>query len=318
MESWRQIQKNNFRDWETLADFLKLDPKASFFSHPHFPLNLPRRLADKIQKNHFDDPILKQFLPSQKESASDLGFSPDPVQDKNFQKTARLLQKYPGRVLLMPTSACVMHCRFCFRQNYPYSESPTDFSKELEIIAGDPSIHEVILSGGDPLSLGDKKLTLLIENLSAVPHVKILRFHTRFPIGIPERITQTFLETLENSRLQTFFLLHINHPKELDADVFASLKKIQKRGVPVLTQTVLLKGINDNLETLKTLFLNLIEEGIIPYYLHQLDPVQGAAHFDVPIQEGLDLIAMLRKNLPGYAIPTYVKEIPHKKSKTPI
>jgi len=318
LELWRQIQRDNFRHWQTLAEFLELDLDKPFFSHPHFPLNLPRRLAEKIQKGTLDDPILTQFFPHQKENISASGFLSDPVEDTAFRITYRLLKKYAGRVLLMPTSTCAMHCRYCFRQNYPYHKSPGDFSKELDAIANDLSIHEVILSGGDPLSLSDRKLKALIEGLSAISHIKLLRFHTRFPIGIPERITDSFLETLENTRLQTFFLLHTNHPRELDDDVLAAMKKIQKQGVPVLTQTVLARGVNNDFETLKELCLKLAEHGIVPYYLHQLDKVQGAAHFEVSTQAGLKLIQKLREALPGYAVPNYVQEIPSQKSKTPI
>lgn len=318
MENWRQIQKNNFKNWKSLAEFLKLDLDKPFFSHPHFPLNLPRRLAEKIEKGTLNDPILLQFFPHQKENVAAPGFMTDPVEDTSFQKTPRLLKKYNGRVLLIVTSACAMHCRFCFRQNYPYNDPPLDFSDELEAIRNDPSIHEVILSGGDPLSLSDQKLNALIEQLATIPHLKLLRFHTRFPIGIPERITSSFLHILENTRLQTFFLLHTNHPRELDNDVLQAMKSIQKRGIPVLTQTVLLRDVNDNVSTLKELCLKLAAHGIIPYYLHQLDRVQGAAHFEVPTETGLRLIKQLRTQLPGYAVPTYVQEIPHKKNKVPL
>ncbi|MCB1075554.1 MAG: KamA family radical SAM protein [Simkania sp.] len=318
MEQWRQIQKNNFRHWKSLAEFLKLDLDKSFFSHPYFPLNLPRRLAEKIEKKTLNDPILLQFFPHQKENVASPGFLSDPVEDTSFQKTPRLLKKYEGRVLLIATSACAMHCRFCFRQNYPYNQPPLDFSREIEAIQNDPSIHEVILSGGDPLSLSDQRLATLIEKLATIPHLKLLRFHTRFPIGIPERITSSFLDILEKTRLQTFFLLHTNHPRELDPDVLQAMKKIQRLGIPVLTQTVLIREVNDNTATLKELFLKLAASGIVPYYLHQLDRVQGAAHFEVSREKGLQLIEALRKELPGYAIPTYVQEVPHQKSKTPL
>ena len=318
MKSWRLIQRHNFKNWKHLGEFLKLDFDRVFFPHPHFPLNLPRRLAEKIQKKAPNDPILMQFFPHQKENIVAPGFLDDPVSDTRFQKTPRLLQKYDGRVLLIVTSACAMHCRFCFRQHYSYHESSTDFSSELTAIAQDPSIYEVILSGGDPLSLSDQKLNALIKKIAAIPHIKLLRFHTRFPVGIPERITPSFLEILQKTPLQIFFLLHTNHPLELDSDVLKSMQKIQKTGTPVLTQTVLAAKVNDNYETLKTLFLKLVEHGIVPYYLHQLDRVQGAAHFEVSTEKGLKLIEELRATLPGYALPTYVQEIPNEKSKTPI
>ena len=316
--TWRQIQKDNFTHWSKLADFLELDvnKRSHILQHPTFPLNLPRRLANKISKNTLNDPLLLQFLPLDLEEKKEAGFIPDPVSDQSFQKTSRLLHKYPGRALLVCTSACAMHCRFCFRQNYPYEKQTTEFEKELEQLANDSSIFEVILSGGDPLSLNDEKLKNLIEALEKIPHLKLLRFHTRFPLGIPERITRDFLSVLEKSHLQTYFILHINHPKELDEDVTAALKKIGRLGIPLLSQMVLLKNVNDQVEILSELFLNLIQVGITPYYLHQLDQVQGTGHFEVPISKGQKLLEILRERLPGYAIPTYVQEIPFKKSKT--
>ena len=312
METWRQIQKTNFTKIGELANFLEIDPSVILKSP--FPLNFPKRLAAKVEKGRLDDPLLMQFLPIHQETLKTTGFTADPVSDRSFQKSPRLLQKYHGRALLITTSACVMNCRFCFRQNYPY-EQDKNHAEEIELIKNDSTIHEVILSGGDPLSLSDERLKALIEALSEIPHLKLLRFHTRFPIGIPERITPSFLKILEETRLQVIFILHTNHPRELDQDVLSSLKKIQ---APVLTQTVLLKNINDNIATLKTLFMTLISNGVIPYYLHQLDRIEQAAHFEVPIRKGQKLIHALRTELPGYAIPTYVQEIPHKTSKTPI
>ena len=201
-----------------------------------------------------------------------------------------------------------MNCRFCFRQNYPYSIEK-ELKNEIEVIEKDPSIYEVILSGGDPLSLSDQKLEKLIEKLDNIPHLKILRFHSRFPVGIPERITEDLVKILKNSRLQIFFIIHTNHPEELDHDLFNFLKKMN---VPLLSQTVLLRGINDNIETLYNLFLKLSSNGIIPYYLHQLDKVKQASHFEVSIKKGKQLIKELRTLLPGYAVPNYVHEIPHK------
>lgn len=310
MIHWRQIQKENFTKLEQLGKYLELD--LSYTSL--FPLNLPKRLAEKIEKGNLEDPILKQFLPREEEDKSPLSFVEDPVCDTSFQKTHRLLQKYKGRALFLPTSACAMHCRYCFRQNYPY-DNKTDFTKELELIRNDPTLHEIILSGGDPLSLSDATLKQLIQELSSISHLKFLRFHTRFPIGIPERITDKFLEILENCPLQVVFVVHVNHPQELDEEIFAALKKVGALGIPLLCQAVLLSGVNDNVSTLKELFLSLASRGILPYYLHQLDKVKQAHHFEVPIKKGLALMEELRKELPGYALPKYVQEIPFEQSK---
>lgn len=313
MITWRQIQKQNFTKLKELGKYLELDLSYSSL----FPLNLPRRLAEKIEKGNIEDPILKQFLPAGEEEKAPLSFVDDPVCDTSFQKTHRLLQKYKGRALFITTSACAMHCRYCFRQNYPY-DSNTDFAKELELIRNDTSLHEVILSGGDPLSLSDATLKRLIGELGTIPHLKFLRFHTRFPIGIPERITKDLLQIFKDCPLQVVFVVHVNHPRELDEDVIAALKKVGALGIPLLCQAVLLSGVNDDVPTLKELFLSLASQGILPYYLHQLDKVKQAHHFEVPIEKGLDLMEALRKEVPGYALPKYVQEIPFENSKVEI
>ena len=282
---------------------------------PRFVLNLPFRLAAKIQKKNLDDPILRQFVPLQDEEVMDPNFKKDPVADALSCKTPKLLHKYAGRVLLVVTSACAMHCRYCFRQNFAYDSSHKEFEHELDFIAKDSSIHEVILSGGDPLSLDDQILDSVLQRIAAIPHVRKIRFHTRFPVGIPERIDAPFLAVLEKVPIQMWFVIHANHPRELDSDVLAALKIIQKLGIPVLNQSVLLKGVNDNADILIELSKKLSDHGIIPYYLHQLDQVQGAAHFEVKEDQGLDLISALKIQLPGYAVPKYVREIPGMPSK---
>lgn len=317
---WRKIQKNNFSNLDALADFLELPTslREQLINRPSFPLNLPRRLADKIQKKTLDDPILKQFVGLKDEHIVSDGFCSHPTDDVHFGKTPKLLQKYASRALLITTGACAMHCRFCFRQHYPYNIADKSFTKELELLARDPSLIEVILSGGDPLSLSDARLKQLITDIASISHIKLLRFHSRFPIGIPERITEAFLDILKNTTLQVVFIAHVNHPLELDPDVCLAFKKIQQLGIPVLNHTVLLHGVNDELNTLIALNLALISAGIIPYYLHQLDKAQGCAHFEVPVAKGITLIHELRKHLPGYAIPEYIQEVPGEQHKTPL
>lgn len=306
--------------WGKLADFLLLDEqqRRCILQKPAFPLNLPLRLAQKIQKGTLEDPILKQFLPVAAEKEEVPGFVGDPVGDRLSQRSLRLLQKYRGRALLVCSGACVMNCRFCFRQNYAYDDEDKSFDREVELISRDPTIHEIILSGGDPLSLGERALGSLLNRLSAIPHVLRLRFHTRFPIGIPERIDEEFLSMLSRIPQQVFFVIHCNHPRELDADIFARLRSLKALGVVLLAHTVLLRGINDNLETLEELFQNLANQGILPYYLNQLDRVRGAAHFEVPEATGSLLLAQLRARLPGYAVPKYAKEVAGEPNKVPI
>ena len=316
--TWRTIQKTNITKLNELIDYLKLDPlnAARLIKKPKFPLNLPLRLAAKMEKNNLDDPLLKQFVALDIENETHPQFLEDPVMDKSFQITPRLLKKYSSRALMLPTSACAMHCRHCFRKNYPYELSPSNYADEIKAITEDKSLREIILSGGDPLSLSDVKLESLLLQLDNIDHLKIIRFHTRFPIGIPERITPALISTLSKLKKKLVFIFHINHPKEIDNDIKLALQQLSS--YQLLNQSVLLAGINDSLPTLQDLSYKLIECNIMPYYLHQLDRVQGTAHFDVKAERGLQLIEQMRETMPGYLVPKYVQEIPQKKSKTPI
>jgi EF-P beta-lysylation protein EpmB len=312
---WRQIQKNNFTRIEPLLDFLELSEifRGKILGKPRFRLNLPQRLASKIEKNTLDDPI---FVPLEDELILTPGFVSEPLQDQTFQKTKKTLHKYQGRALIVTTSACAMHCRFCFRQNFPYETEERNFQEEIAYLRNNPSLSEVILSGGDPLSLSDETLANLFSALDALPHIKRIRFHTRFPIGIPERIDNSFLNLLSASTKQIFFIIHSNHPKELDIDVTSALKKIQRLGIPTLNQSVLLKGVNDSGETLLALSEALIDAGVIPYYLHAHDRVQGTAHFDLPDERGPELIRHIQTHLSGFGVPRFVREEPGRPSKT--
>ncbi len=315
---WRSIQRKNFIRIEALCDFLALDKehRSRVLSAPRFSLNIPFRLAEKMAKNTLDDPLFRQFVPLQEELAIVPGFTPDAVEEGRARKERKLLHKYPGRALLLCTSACAMNCRFCFRQHFDYETAEKSYETELAAIAQDPSLKEIILSGGDPLSLSNATLKELFCGLAAIDHVTLLRFHTRFPLGIPERIDTGFLELLAATRLQVWMVIHCNHPRELDHDVLRALKTVQKQGVPILNQAVLLRGVNDTFETQKALNERLADHGIFSYYLHQLDRVEGTAHFEVTQEEGLALIQSLRACLPGYAVPRYAAEIPGRLSKT--
>lgn len=317
---WKQVLRQNFVDVTKLADFLELteDQKSHLILRPRFVLNLPKRLAEKIEKGTLEDPLLKQFLPINEENSVSSCFSNDPIGDVKSRKAPKLLHKYEGRVLLLCTSACAMHCRYCFRRHFDYEVSKKVFGEELEIIRNDPSIREVILSGGDPLSLDDKVIEELVVELSLIPHVRKLRFHSRFLVGIPERIDENFIKILSSTSLQVIFVVHINHPREVDEDVLLAIRKLQRLGIPVLNQFVLLRGVNDSLEILEELCHLMTDYGIMPYYMHQLDRVQGAQHFEIEEEEGKKLIAALSKILPGYAVPKYVREIAGEPSKTPI
>ena len=321
VSTWRQIQRDNFTDWKKLLIFLDFDlnrAESIVLPNSKFPLNVPRRLAEKVEKGNWEDPVLRQFLPLLEESKPSPLFVMDPVADGSFRTTPKLLHKYHGRALLVCTSACAMHCRYCFRQHFDYETQDKLFKEELAAIKDDPTLTEILLSGGDPLSLSDTQLQYLLDQLDKIPHLKRIRFHTRFPIGIPERIDESFLHILAACKKQVIFVIHCNHPKELDETIFDHLKKVQQLGIPILSQTVLLRGINDDVQSLKGLFELLIDHGIVPYYLHQLDRVQGAAHFEVSEEEGKLLMNQLESLLPGYAVPKYVREIPNLSKKSPI
>jgi EF-P beta-lysylation protein EpmB len=276
------------------------------------------------------DPLLRQVLPVADEMNDVPGFTADPLEEAAVEPAPGLLQKYAGRALLVTTGACAVHCRYCFRRNYPYDELPrglADWGPALAAIADDSSIEEVILSGGDPLTLTDLRLAALTERLAAIPHIRRLRVHTRLPIVIPERVCDELLDWLVPSRSPAaaeqpgcssydrqpwtpIMVVHANHAAELDAAVSAALDRLADAGVMLLNQAVLLRGVNDDVEALADLSRRLLECRVLPYYLHQLDRVAGAAHFEVPESRGLELIADLRRRLPGYAVPRYVRETP--------
>jgi EF-P beta-lysylation protein EpmB len=318
--TWREIMRKNFTRVEQLYDFLQLSPhqQNQLLKKPKFILNLPLRLALKIQKGTLEDPILKQFIPTIEETRVTEGFVQDPVGDTKARCGKKILHKYKGRALLVCTSACVMHCRYCFRQNFDYEVKEKLFIEELAYIAKDPTIHEVILSGGDPLSLSDEILEELLLQISAIPQIQRIRFHSRFPVGIPERINDSFLESLKKLRQQIYFVIHCNHPNELGEDLFQALDPIRRLGGIVMNQAVLLRGVNDDAAVLENLFKTLSDRGVLPYYLHQLDRVQGAAHFEVPIEQGRKLMQAISARLPGYAVPKYVQEIAGEPGKSPI
>jgi EF-P beta-lysylation protein EpmB len=314
MENWRLIQKKSFSNLDKLADFLSLDEakRAHLINRKDFPLHVPLRIAEKMPKNCINNPLALQFLPLKQELQDDGGVI-DPVGDVSSSRSKALLHKYEGRALLLTTGACAMHCRYCFRQNYDYQ---SEIEKALHIISKDTSIKEIILSGGDPLSLSDRALSDLMTKIEEIDHIEIIRFHTRLPVGIPERITDKLLERFKRCSKRIIFIVHINSIDECDEGIFTYLAKIQQLGIPVLTQTVLLKGVNNSKQALYNLFWGLATRGIIPYYLHNLDRVKGSLHFEVLKNEGIILLRELRDCLPGYAVPTFVEEIKGRSCKT--
>lgn len=315
---WQHVLRKNITSAHKLCELLELSEKQreQVLKSSPFRLNIPKRLVDKMPRGRIDSPLFLQFVPLAEEEKKQEGYLCDPLQELSFQISPRLLQKYTSRALLITTSACAMHCRYCFRRNYPYEKTPTDFTKELEAIAEDLSLQEVILSGGDPLSLPDEKLFPLLHKLNEISHLRVIRFHTRFPIGIPERITKALVEEIASLSKEVVIVLHINHPDEIDEEVLQSLKALKKAGAILLHQAVLLRGVNDEYMVLKQLCESLAFNGILPYYLYFLDKVEGAHHFAVDEAKGIQMVQKLREELPGYAVPRLAKEIPGKPHKT--
>jgi L-lysine 2,3-aminomutase len=307
--------KDAVRDSAELCRLLELSEEfadAAKAARRQFPLFVPRGFVARMRPGDPADPLLRQVLPVADEIADVPGFVADPVDDDAATRQPGLLQKYHGRVLLVATGTCAVHCRYCFRRHFPYDESPRsldEWQAAFDEIAGDTSISEVILSGGDPLTLVDATLAAMIEQLSDISHLRRLRIHTRLPIVIPERVTDELVEILREMRLTPVVVVHANHANELDEHVAAAIAKLADARVMLLNQAVLLAGINDSVEAQMALSERLIELRVMPYYLHQLDRVAGAAHFEVPVAKGRQIVEQLRSGLPGYAVPRFVQEV---------
>ena len=323
--TWQQEIKTAFRSADEICQFLNIDlaeMEISALAAKQFPLFVPRGFARRMESGNPADPLLRQVLNVVQEEVLDTQFKVDPVGESQAGLAPGLLQKYAGRALMVVTGACAVHCRYCFRRHFPYQAFQEIGAEDgrwqpaLAAVRSDESIHEVLLSGGDPLVLTDDLLTELITLLENIPHLKRLRIHTRLPIVIPARVTEALVNRLASSRLAVWFVVHANHGNELGREVLQSLDRLVTAGIPVLNQTVLLKGVNDSVEALEELFTKLADASVLPYYLHQLDRVAGAAHFEVPIETGKKLIKQLRIRLPGYAVPRYVQERPGELAKT--
>ncbi len=315
---WQQIIKGAIRDPNELRRRLGLplvpdqDEASVAAAHQQFRTFVPEPFLSRIRLNDPNDPLLRQVLPVAEEAIEVDGFRNDAVGDMDATRQDGLIHKYQGRALLITSGVCAVNCRYCFRRHFPYETAPrseAEFDRALAIIRGDESIREVILSGGDPLMLTDDRLKCLIDSIAAIGHIDRLRIHTRLPIVVPQRVTGSLVKMLRNMRPATFVVLHINHPNEIDSDVEKAIESLLESKSMLLNQSVLLRGVNDDATTLIELSERLVALRCIPYYLHQLDRVQGAAHFEVPVEQGLQLIQEMRNALPGYAVPRYVTEI---------
>lgn len=283
-----------------------------------FPLRVPRGFVSRMQPGNPDDPLLRQVLPIPDELCAVDGYSTDPVGDLDSAIAPGVLHKYAGRALLIVTGACAIHCRYCFRRAYPYANgslSHHDFQAALNVLTADTSIQEVILSGGDPLTLSNDKLAVLLDALSKISHIKRIRIHTRIPVVLPERIDPQLLALISACPLPVIIVIHCNHAQEIDASVATAVSALKDNGAIMLNQSVLLRGVNDSADTLVDLSESLFRIGVLPYYLHQLDPVAGAAHFNVEDTRAIKLIDAVTDRLPGYLVPRLVREIPGESAK---
>ncbi len=318
--AWQKAQQQAVRDPAELLRLLALPETllpAARAAAEHFPLRVPRGFVARMQRGNPDDPLLRQVLPLAAECGNPPGFGPDPVGDEAARRAPGLLHKYAGRALLVVTASCAAHCRYCFRRHFPYAEN-RQLDAALDTIARDESLDEIILSGGDPLSLSDGRLSALLDSLEAIPHLRRLRIHTRHPILLPERVTDELCRRLAACRLPVVVVVHTNHAREIDDGVRAGFRRLRESGLTLLNQSVLLRGVNDDAAILAALSEALFEAGVLPYYLHQLDRVAGAAHFEVDDERALALHRGLRARLPGYLVPRLVREEPGAPAKTPL
>lgn len=321
---WQQLLADAVTDPAELCSLLDLDPALvlpAIAAASDFALRVPRSYVARMRRGDPNDPLLLQVLPVAAELDQTSGYVADPVGDMDRRAAPGLLHKYDGRVLLVATGACAVHCRYCFRRHFPYGEESAlqqGWEPALERLRADPSVGEVILSGGDPWSLSDRRLKQLTDALQTIPHIRRLRVHTRYPIVLPERIDAGLLDWLAGVRLQKVVVMHANHAREIDDSVRQACRQLSAAGVTLLNQSVLLQGVNDSVEALQTLSEALFETQVLPYYLHVLDKVQGAAHFDMTEAAALRIHQQLTARLPGYLVPKLVREIAGAPAKTAV
>ena len=315
--SWQQQLRDAIRDGATLLASLGLSAEDGAWSQEaarQFPVRVPLPFLRRMRYGDINDPLLKQVLAVPEEDQAVPGWSNDPLAEVAANPVPGLIHKYQGRVLLLPTSACAVNCRYCFRRHFPYGDNQLNneaLAKAIDYIAADSSLEEVILSGGDPLILQDSALHKLLERLSAVPHLQRVRIHSRLPVVIPARITNDLLDALGQSRLRSVMVIHCNHPNELDDELAEALNHLRQSGVPVLNQSVLLKNINDDTDVLVSLQQRLFDEaGVLPYYLHLPDKVAGTWHFDVDEEHASTVMKAMRMRLPGFLVPRLAREVP--------
>ncbi len=312
-QSWQQELAEGFNNIAEICKYLNITLEtAKYIEHsPNFPVRVPREFVDRMRKGDLNDPLLKQILPTKKESLNTPGYTYDPVGDLASMTESSVIHKYFGRVLLITTGSCAINCRYCFRRNFPYNDfqlSTKKHQKAINYIATHQDISEVILSGGDPLLLSDQKLIALIKKIESIPHIKRIRIHSRIPIVLPHRITDELCDKLSNIEKDLILVVHSNHSNELNEKVKIACQRLKSAHITLLNQAVLLKGINDKAEQLCTLHEKLFTFQVMPYYLHLLDKATGTAHFEVSHHDGIKLMNQIKAILPGYLVPKLVTE----------
>ncbi|MGX9418020.1 EF-P beta-lysylation protein EpmB [Vibrio sp. WJH972] len=322
-QNWLKQLTNAISDPQKLLNYLNID-STSFekgnAARSLFAQRVPMSFVDRMEKGNPNDPLLRQVLPLEEEFEQHPGYTHDPLEEQNNAQPG-LLHKYKNRVLLIVKGGCAINCRYCFRRHFPYQDNQGGkvvWQENLDYIALHPEINEVILSGGDPLMAKDHELEWLIHEIEKISHIKTLRIHTRLPVVIPDRITSHLCDILAHTPLNVVLITHINHPNEIDTTLAQAMAKLRQVNVTLLNQGVLLKGINDSADVLVKLSERLFSIGVLPYYLHLLDKVQGAAHFYVPDDVARDLMRQIIPQLSGYLVPRLTREISGRSSKTPI
>lgn len=315
-KSWQWQLANAIRDPEVLLSMLDIDIP---FAENSFPVLVPLPYLSRIQPGYPQDPLLRQVFPFSEENDIPPGYLVDPLDESKYSPLGGLLHKYAGRALIVSTGQCAINCRYCFRRHFPYRDFQPDTRQWQHIygyLQNDQTIKEVILSGGDPLSLSDSRLKTLITELSKLKQLKVLRIHTRLPVVIPQRICPELLDWVKNASIKIVMVLHVNHANEIDDEVSQSIQQLADSGVHLLNQAVLLKGVNDSAEAIVKLSWRLFDIGVQPYYLHLMDKVKNASHFDLSTEVASSMMETVQDQLPGYLVPKLVTEEPGRLSKT--
>lgn len=319
--TWQQQLKQSFTDPKALLTFLNIHhaDAISNTAQQLFSMRVPLSYAKSMEKGNLNDPLLQQVLPTNQEHDNPAHYLSDPVGDLDALKQESIIHKYKNRILLILTGGCAINCRFCFRRNFPYTDVQLNREKQhiaLQYLSDNPQIDEVILSGGDPLLLHDTALKELLNAFQAIPHLKRIRIHSRIPIVLPARITNSLIEVLTHPHIPIIMVTHCNHPHELSNEVEKACLALKQANITLLNQSVLLKNINDDIQVLKKLSERLFNLGILPYYLHLLDHAKGTAHFEVDINQAKQLHQQLQTQISGYLVPKLVQEQAGKMAKT--